>query len=459
VSSTSFKLHKHYSTALLPVNGVSEDRRVYYSQDKDGIYHLKVYSRESRENALLIPLIGPDRQKLPRRPKSKPRRRKRSSDKAHELKIPKFVLKMMIARPYENLEKDNWALISTGKAFGDCGEWRDDVDISENMLWEKRYKHKCKGRECPDCWVDYIKRQLVTIIDRFDAFERTLKIINRDRVDRGLGTLYYGPMQHVTFSADPEVGVDLMQTVEGMKSLRRRLRHRMKAHGLKGAVWIFHPFRFHSQKKHDAAIGSKRTCGGCKAGVSIGWWYESPHWHCIGYGFIHGTGARYRKDGWIIKNHGKVFSLPGLIWYLLSHTGYWVDNSKKMNSLGWFGDISQHNFKREEEQWVLTNAMAPDGTDMIKYKSQNGVSLIDESGNLTKSDAELRKFRDGPRTIKLVRHRWRLGQHKKGFVEPFRPKRPMQTIEMRENDLKARMEPRQSTKWWLFGCQKRVKDG
>jgi hypothetical protein len=72
-----------------------------------------------------------------------------------------------------------------------------------------------------------------------------------------------------------------------------------------------------------------------------GTWRFSPHFHMIGYGWIHGTKEGYESHGWIVKNLGVRDSVFATAMYQLSHCGV----HEKYNSVTWFGRLSYNKLR------------------------------------------------------------------------------------------------------------------
>lgn len=98
----------------------------------------------------------------------------------------------------------------------------------------------------------------------------------------------------------------------------------LKKVGAIGGAMIFHPFRFNDLEQ---------------------FWYYSPHFHILGFGWIDGTQELYNKEGWIVKNKGLRNSVFGTFLYQLSHCGI----KERTHSLVWFGDLSYSKLKMEKE--------------------------------------------------------------------------------------------------------------
>lgn len=95
-----------------------------------------------------------------------------------------------------------------------------------------------------------------------------------------------------------------------------------KTVGLYGGLSIFHPFRCDTAE-----------------------WYWSPHFHTIGYGWIHGTKEVYEDQGWVIKNIGVRKDVVRVVSYALSHAGIREGN----HAVTWFGELSYAKLKVELE--------------------------------------------------------------------------------------------------------------
>ena len=64
-------------------------------------------------------------------------------------------------------------------------------------------------------------------------------------------------------------------------------------------------------------------------------WVSRPHFHVIGFGWVHDTKKISDENGWVIKNKGVRESLHSTIYYQLSHAGV----ADHIHSITWFGEL------------------------------------------------------------------------------------------------------------------------
>ena len=91
-----------------------------------------------------------------------------------------------------------------------------------------------------------------------------------------------------------------------------------------GGALIFHPYREDSKN----------------------YWYFSPHFHILGYGWIVQTATIYDKTGWIVKNHRVRKSIGATAYYQLSHAGV----KTRHHVISWFGALSTRALKVERDK-------------------------------------------------------------------------------------------------------------
>jgi hypothetical protein len=124
--------------------------------------------------------------------------------------------------------------------------------------------------------------------------------------------------------------------------MRKRAQKTLLEAGFLGGALIFHPFRKvntdddFEQLDPDFSWKDAPAC-----------WYISPHFHALGYGWIHGERVReiYAETEWIVRNHGVRIPLPGhtmedavraTALYQLSHCGV----NKRFHTVIWFGALA-----------------------------------------------------------------------------------------------------------------------
>ena len=127
----------------------------------------------------------------------------------------------------------------------------------------------------------------------------------------------------MTVSPDKRAWSKYDQTKGYRKTRRKAIRIAKKA-GMIGGALIFHPYREDSKN----------------------YWYFSPHFHILGYGWIVQTATIYDKTGWIVKNHRVRKSIGATAYYQLSHAGV----KTRHHVISWFGALSTRALKVERDK-------------------------------------------------------------------------------------------------------------
>ena len=208
-------------------------------------------------------------------------------------------------------------LAGNGETLEGCGKWmwrgcleHENIDIAEV------YKASCGRLACPICYEKACAKEAVKIEHRIMSFKlkrRNLKPI------------------HVTLSPS-ELDIQTLS----FNGLRRRAEEIAVACGVFGGCIVFHPFRRYNEddKAEDIATGFDwKEAPAC--------WYVSPHFHILGYGWVHHVKENYESNGWIVKNLGIRNSVRATAHYQLSHCGV----NKNYHSVVWFGALSYNKLK------------------------------------------------------------------------------------------------------------------
>jgi len=161
------------------------------------------------------------------------------------------------------------------------------------------------------------------------------KAENRISQVRGLG-----PAKHIVASL-PQADWGLVQT--DYPRLRTKVYKILKRVGVRGGLLIFHPFRRKCPRCGSVPEMGHSSCLYC--GNPFFEWYFSPHFHCVGFGWIEGTAQEYIKSGYLVKNVGVRRSVGGTVLYQLSHAGVHL----RYHVLTWFGALSYNKLKCEPE--------------------------------------------------------------------------------------------------------------
>jgi hypothetical protein len=112
-----------------------------------------------------------------------------------------------------------------------------------------------------------------------------------------------------------------------VSELRKEAYKILKNVNAKGGCMVVHPFRKYEQTNF--SYSSKWV------------WFQSIHFHVVGFGWIEKVAENYKKNGWIVKNLGVRKSNFGTIRYILSHAGV----KKGSHTLTWFGELSYSKLK------------------------------------------------------------------------------------------------------------------
>jgi Valyl-tRNA synthetase len=207
-------------------------------------------------------------------------------------------------------------LVGNGESLPGCGRWMWRGCLEHAVDVAEAYKASCGRLSCPICYEKACGKEAVRIeyrISRFRLKNRVLKPI------------------HVAVSPS-ELDIQLLS----FSALRRKAEQISMKCGVIGGSIIFHPFRRYNEDDmaEDLAEGFDwKTSPAC--------WYISPHFHIIGYGWIHHTKENYEATGWIVKNLRVRNSVRSTAHYQLSHCGI----SDRYHAVVWFGVLAYNKLK------------------------------------------------------------------------------------------------------------------
>lgn len=217
--------------------------------------------------------------------------------------------KVELIQGYRTAKKETkailWKLPSTKEKKASCGQFRTLGCFNlqghpSNQAYIQHTKLSCFRSSCEYCWLEkWLARE---------SRRSTLRIEKYETVMKQLGKTRYNKPIHVIVSPswnDKFMRFDL---------LKKKCRLLADQAGIKGGLMIYHPF----------ALDKKRMV-----------WVTRPHFHIIGFGWVHDTKKISEDDGWVIKNKGVRQSLHSTVYYLLSHAGV----SDNIHSITWFGEL------------------------------------------------------------------------------------------------------------------------
>jgi hypothetical protein len=259
----------------------------------------------------------------------------------------------------EGEKKLLWDLPGHGEAYFDCGTVKakgcDNIQAHQDhdsMVFVRYFKRSCRRKKCPTCYEAWATAEAERALIRFSAFILGSRVVDRlilrakqkfrkepreifhKKLVRKLETkikkvLRHKPI-HVVFSP-PEGLID--DTIEGHKKGKALAYQLAREHGLYGGACVFHPYRLKCSSCGSAIPDYHKKCPDC--GKEDFSWFWSPHFHMVGFGWIHHTAEGYQKHGWVIKNLGLRKSVFFTFQYLLSHAGV-----SRPHTTTWFGKLA-----------------------------------------------------------------------------------------------------------------------
>ena len=198
-----------------------------------------------------------------------------------------------------------WKLPSTKEKKDSCGRFRTLGCFNlkghpNNQAYIQHTKLSCFRSSCEECWLEkWLARE---------SRRSTLRIENYQSVMKQLGITRFTKPIHVIVAPswkDKFMRFDL---------LKKKCRVLLDEAGIKGGLMIYHPFKLDKKKRK---------------------WVCMPHFHVIGFGWVHDTKKISDNEGWVIKNKGVRQSLHSTVYYQLSHAGV----SDHIHSITWFGEL------------------------------------------------------------------------------------------------------------------------
>lgn len=182
--------------------------------------------------------------------------------------------------------------------------------------------YRCHRPDCSVCYESWAGREAQRATERLEGIEQAYR-----------QTLHpVGQVVHLVVSPPQDWGLEQMRTRAGYERMKKRAYAIAKRAGLAGGACVFHPKR--KRKRRD--------------------WYDSPHWHFVGFGWIQNGNDIFQDTGWIVKNKGVRESTGATISYLLTHAGirHIVNSdsvSKQGHVLSWFGNCSYNQVSKISE--------------------------------------------------------------------------------------------------------------
>lgn len=199
-----------------------------------------------------------------------------------------------------------WKLPSTQEKKDTCGRFKtlgcfNLFNHPNNKALIQHTKLSCFRSACEYCWLEkWLARESKRATLRIENYQKVIK-------SNPAGFRFTNPIHVIVSPAwrDKFMRFDL---------LKKRCRELLDEAGIVGGLLIYHPFSLDKKNMK---------------------WISRPHFHVIGFGWVHDTKKISDKHGWVIKNKGVRKSLHSTIYYQLSHAGV-ADN---IHSITWFGEL------------------------------------------------------------------------------------------------------------------------
>jgi hypothetical protein len=239
--------------------------------------------------------------------------------------------------------EEEWELAAQGEPYSDCGEVRAKAWCPDELVFKHDLVENCNRLECPVCNLTTARKAAKKVTERMWSYREILKK-HRKRHAR---------LSHVTFSIPVE------ESYQDYRELRKRLYKAMKKAGVRGAVVIFHPYRFRD------AFGNEVPWKRCSLNPEaespipdcVAEW--SPHWHAVCTGWLIPSDEFEERTGWIYKNHGERYTRDDVFFtvaYLVSHMGL----GERVQSITYIGEASYNRLVIAEERVEYEPVLCPD---------------------------------------------------------------------------------------------------
>lgn len=226
-------------------------------------------------------------------------------------KVEQYIEEHQFLTNWVNVEHDGWRLPAISEPHYWCGIWKSEGCLNREgheklgkgrRVYLKQYQRSCYRGSCRTCYRKWIAREANKATRRIETYANLSK---------------QKPI-HVLLS------VPGYQYHISVKELREKMRLIINKINLKGAMVIFHPFRFKD---------------------NIRQYYYAPHFHLVGFGYLQGIREAFSKYGWFIKFLGVRESVFQTVSYLMSHCGI----KKGNHTVTWLGRLSYSKLKVEKE--------------------------------------------------------------------------------------------------------------
>jgi hypothetical protein len=226
---------------------------------------------------------------------------------------------------------NGWKRVGHGEPYHDCGKTLvfgclnveahkqsrlDEVEVVDRV-YVKLKRRTCLRASCPVCFEKWAGKEAHKIEYRLSQWKGSGQVI------------------HVMVSVPPSLWY------KDLGELRTEAQRIAKKVGVFGGSCIIHAERQKCVFCGEPKDTQTERCLNC--GCSSFSWEFSPHFHLLGYGWIHGHKVKdvYEREGWVIKNLGVRKSVGGTAQYQLSH----CSEKRGRQSVTWFGRLSYNKLR------------------------------------------------------------------------------------------------------------------
>lgn len=186
-------------------------------------------------------------------------------------------------------------------------------------------QHSCHKPDCPICYESWASRQASNTADRLI---QAVKLYRKAgyKIETPNGSRIIGRIDHVVYSPPQDLAKQLIRTPGGARTLRSMAIDKIRSSGMVAGAIIFHPFR---QNDPDEPNFNPE--------IPVYEWYESPHFHVVGCGYLRKSNEFYDITGWAYKKMERRETIKGTIKYTLTHCGI-ADGFQALTYFGLFSN-------------------------------------------------------------------------------------------------------------------------
>lgn len=353
-------------------------------------------------------------------------------------------------------------IISNGESQGYCGKYRTVgacVDRHGESITTVRYS--CDSRSCPICYGKWAGKTGNGAKERLLAYDEISNLMcgsnqrNLDgkRVSGIPGFVHPGRTKHFVFSPPQEWAVKEIETVSGVRALRRELYHVLDVAGMRGAAVVFHHLRCTDRAKDEFHEAKDRKDDNSKNGlwhwlIRTGlvchedYTYLSPHFHVIGKGFLmkssdfHKETVRRGRPGWTYKNIRNLDdekSLTNALFYVLGHACIVNGDedsglTRPLDCLTYYGDISKVSMGHKMENREYFDVECPK-CDKTVYEWVGWEPIEENDGHSWKWNDEDHRVQPSPTydvmIYRIEKHRYWMKKNDIYFSIQMRGREPI----------------------------------